>query len=107
MRLFIRTRTARPDRLLDARQHALELVRSITGDHAEVFAVRFGVPMGSTMWSVRVESEAHLQFDVGTTFVDGPHLDAISDMKQHDPLDEARACFVEFPGGTRIVGRLD
>jgi hypothetical protein len=80
MYLFTRTRTARPERLLEARQHAIELaemVSSITGDHVNVFAVRFGAPMGTMMWSVRVESQAHLQADFEKMLVDGNYLDAV------------------------------
>jgi hypothetical protein len=79
MYLFTRTRTAQPDKIAEARQHAVELaemVKSLTGDDVNVFAVRFGAPMGTIMWSLRVESQAHLQANNEKMLVDSGYLDA-------------------------------
>lgn len=78
MYIFSRTRCARPDRMLDALPSAVEIagkVTAITGMDVHVWNVRFGQPMGTIMWSVRLDSQAQLFEATEKMMVDATYLD--------------------------------
>lgn len=78
MYIFSRTRQARADRFLDAIPSAVEIagkVTAITGHDVHVWNVRFGQPMGTIMWSVRLDSQAQLFEATEKMMVDSTYLD--------------------------------
>jgi hypothetical protein len=86
MYLFSRTRTAKSDRLVEAREDAIELcamASAITGETVNVFLVRFGAPFGTMMWTVRVDSQQHLQTAFDKLLTDGSYLDALTKVADH------------------------
>lgn len=63
MYLFNRTRQAKSDRLIDATAGAVEIatkVTQLTGLEIYVWTFRFGQPVGTMMWSARLEHQADL-----------------------------------------------
>lgn len=63
MYMFSRTRravTARLPEAIEAGARAAEKVTEVTGNDIHLWAVRFGRPLGTLMWSTRLESQAEL-----------------------------------------------
>ncbi len=63
MYLFSRTRHAKPDKMLEAIPSAVEIaakVKQVADLDIYVWTYRFGEPLGTIMWSTRVDSQAQL-----------------------------------------------
>ncbi len=83
MYLFSRTTIAALGRQFDAVPAALEvaeLASSITGRDVNVFAARFGAPMGTIMWSARSESLTELQESTEKMMADPSYLAKLESM---------------------------
>ena len=83
MYLFSRTTISALGRQFDAVPAALEvaeLAASITGRDVNVFAARFGAPMGTIMWSARSESLAELQESTEKMMADPGYLAKLESM---------------------------
>jgi hypothetical protein len=83
MYIFSRSTIAALDRELDAIPPAIgvaELVTKLTGHEVNVFAARFGAPLGSVMWSARVESMVDLQGITDKLMADQGYLDMLESM---------------------------
>jgi hypothetical protein len=78
MYIFNRRRQAKSERLLEALPAAVEIakkVTDITGHEVHVWNSRFGAPVGTIMWSVRIDSQEELfkateKITVDATYVD-------------------------------------
>lgn len=83
MYLFSRTTIAALGRQFDAVPAALDvaaLAASITGRDVNVFAARFGAPMGTIMWSARSESLVELQESTEKLMADPGYLAMLESM---------------------------
>jgi hypothetical protein len=83
MYLFSRTTIAALGRQFEAVPAALDvgaMVTRITGRDVNVFTVRFGAPMGTIMWSVRVDSLAELQQNTEKLMADAGYLEKLESM---------------------------
>jgi hypothetical protein len=74
-------------------------VKRITGHDVNVFAGRFGAPLGSVMWSVRVDSHAELQEMTDKLAADPGYLEEIQSMNGlfMTPAEDRLARFVTEP----------
>ena len=81
MYIFRRAITVKPDRYLQASQFAVEIaskIKQITGTEVSVFDTRFGAPMGTLLWTVRVDSFADLDTFRGKLLADPGYLELLA-----------------------------
>lgn len=122
MYLFNRTRQAKADRILEAMPSAVsiaEKVTQITGIDIYVWSYRFGAPMGTIMWSCRLDSRAQLfeaneKMMADATYIDmamsmaelyeGPTVDGLFRVISGTPSPEPRD-FIEITQATMANGK--
>ncbi len=78
MYIFSRTRTAKGDRMLEALPAAVEIAgkaAAVSGLDVHAWNVRFGQPMGTIMWSVRLDSQAQFFEATEKMSVDASYMD--------------------------------
>lgn len=83
MYLFSRSTIAALGREMDAIPAAIDvakLVTKITGNEVTVFVARFGAPLGSVLWSARVDSLAELQSHSDQFMTDTGYLAMLESM---------------------------
>lgn len=86
MYIFSRTRQARSDKILEATAAGVEIagkVSTITGHDIHCWAVRFGQPMGTMMWSVRIDSQADLYDATAKMTADSSYIDMAMGMNEY------------------------
>ena len=85
MYIFSRTRTAKGARMLEAMPAAVEIAgkaSAVSGLDVHAWNVRFGQPMGTIMWSVRVDSQAQLMEGTEKLAVDASYMDMAMSMDE-------------------------
>jgi hypothetical protein len=83
MYIFSRSTIATLGRQFDAIPAAVgvaQLVTEVTGHDVNVFAARFGAPLGSIMWSTRMESMVELQGMTDKLMADAGYLEMLESM---------------------------
>ena len=83
MHIFNRRTVAALGKQLEATASAVEIaakVAQISGREISVFSARFGAPLGSIMWSTRVDSMADVQAMTDKLMADGSYLDDVAAM---------------------------
>ncbi len=106
MYLFSRTRTARADKVLEAMPHAVEIaskVTQITGLDIFVWNYRFGQPVGTMMWSCRLDSQSQLFEATEKLAADATYVDMVlglSDLFEGPSVDQMMHVVSANPGET-------
>lgn len=80
MYLFSRIRTARPDKIPEATAYATEIaetVNRISGIGVRVWTGVYGVPLGHTVWSAVVPSQAAMGVAGDKLLADSSYLEAV------------------------------
>jgi len=122
MYLFNRTRQAKTNKLMEATAAAVDIasdVTSLTGMEIYVWTFRFGAPVGTMMWSARLDSQTQL-FEATEKMVadqgyvdkamamaelfDGPAVDAMFRVISGTPSD-APSKFIETTQATMANGK--
>lgn len=86
MYIFSRTRQVRPEKMIDAIAPAVEIaekVTQITGVPIHVWTSRFGAPLGTMMWSCRMDSQSELHEATEKLAVDATYLEMAMAMTEH------------------------
>jgi len=112
MYLFSRSTIAALGKQLEALPAAVsmaERVSGIIGQDVNVFAGRFGAPLGTVTWSMRVDSFAQVQANNEKLMADAGYIEAVEGMNGlfMAPAEDAMVRFVTTPlaaATSRIYG---